>query len=79
MMSDIYEKAGIAKQCTNHSLRATAVHILDEAEFAGRHMYRYIMSTFSLFSVVEPLEVGRRLLLIVLDISLSALSDVQLV
>jgi site-specific recombinase XerD len=35
MMSDIYEKAGIAKQCTNHSLRATAVHILDEAEFAG--------------------------------------------
>jgi hypothetical protein len=28
---------------------------------------------------VEPLEVGRRLLLIVLDISLSALSDVQLV
>ena len=44
MMSDIYEKAGIAKQCTNHSLRATAVHILDEAEFAGRHMYRYIMS-----------------------------------
>jgi len=39
MMSDICEKAGIAKQYTNHSLHATAVHILDEAEFAGRHMY----------------------------------------
>ena len=35
MRPNICEKTGIAKQYTNHSLRATAVHILDEAEFAG--------------------------------------------
>ena len=38
MVPDICEKAGILRKYTNHSLRATAVHILDEAEFAGRHI-----------------------------------------
>lgn len=38
MFPAICEKAGIDKRYTNHSLRATAVHVLDEAEFAGRHI-----------------------------------------
>lgn len=38
MRPNICEKTGIAKQYTNHSLRARAVHILDEAEFAGPHI-----------------------------------------
>lgn len=38
MMPAICDKAGIEKRYTNHSLRATAVHVLDVAEFAGRHI-----------------------------------------
>ncbi|CAC5418120.1 unnamed protein product [Mytilus coruscus] len=37
MMPAICEKAGLLKRYTNHSLRATTVHVLDEADFAGRH------------------------------------------
>ncbi|VDI61662.1 Hypothetical predicted protein [Mytilus galloprovincialis] len=38
MMPAICEKAGLGKRYTNHSLRATTVHVLDEADFAGRHI-----------------------------------------
>lgn len=36
--TSICDKARIEKRYTNHSLRATAVHVLDVAEFAGRHI-----------------------------------------
>ncbi|XP_052091302.1 uncharacterized protein LOC127728112 [Mytilus californianus] len=38
MMPVICEKAGLVKRYTYHSLRATTVHVLDEADFAGRHI-----------------------------------------
>ncbi|CAC5386053.1 unnamed protein product [Mytilus coruscus] len=38
MMPALCEKAGLVKRYTNHSLRATTVHVLNEADFAGRHI-----------------------------------------
>ena len=38
MMFKISEKAGLSTRYTNHSLRATAVSILDKAQFASRHI-----------------------------------------
>lgn len=39
LMSKLSEKAGLAVLYTNHSLRATSVHILDNVgNFAGRHI-----------------------------------------
>ena len=38
MMARISRKAGLSRKYTNHSLRATAVNILDKAQFASRHI-----------------------------------------
>lgn len=38
MMSTISEMADLSVRYTNHCLRATAVHLLDSAQFAGRHI-----------------------------------------
>ncbi|KAK3086317.1 hypothetical protein FSP39_016762 [Pinctada imbricata] len=38
IMSTISAEFGLSKSYTNHSLRATLVHILDAANFAGRHI-----------------------------------------
>ena len=38
MVQDISKRFNFSKIYTNHSLRATSVHILDTAEFAGRHI-----------------------------------------
>ena len=38
MMTELSEKFGLSKKYTNHSLRATSVHILDSAQFPSRHI-----------------------------------------
>ena len=38
MMAKISEAAQLSKKYTNHSLRATAVHVLDAAHFPSRHI-----------------------------------------
>ena len=38
MMPNISVSAGLSKRYTNHSLRATSVHILDKEQFASRHI-----------------------------------------
>ena len=38
LMNKISESAQLSKKYTNHSLRATAVHILDAANFPSRHI-----------------------------------------
>ena len=38
MMSDISERAGLSVRYTNHSLRATTLHILDRAQIPSRHI-----------------------------------------
>ena len=37
-MSDISERAGLSVRYTNHSLRATTLHILDRAQIPSRHI-----------------------------------------
>jgi hypothetical protein len=38
IMSEFSQKAGISRKYTNHSLRATSVHLLDAAQFPSRHI-----------------------------------------
>ena len=38
MMPNISVSAGLSKRYTNHSLRATSVHILDKEQFASRNI-----------------------------------------
>lgn len=39
MMSNLSEKAGLSRRYTNHSLRTTSVHVLDNiGNFASRHI-----------------------------------------
>lgn len=38
MMSNLSEKAGLSQKYTNHSLRATSVHVLDSAQVPTRHI-----------------------------------------
>jgi hypothetical protein len=38
MMKNISKQAGLSKQYTNHSIRATAVTILDKSGFGARHI-----------------------------------------
>ena len=38
MMPNISVSAGLSKRYTNHSLRATSVHVLDKEQFASRHI-----------------------------------------
>ena len=38
MMANISDQAGLSKKYTNHSLRATTVHILDSANIPTRHI-----------------------------------------
>jgi hypothetical protein len=37
-MTEISRAANLSKEYTNHSCRATTVHVLDEAEFPSRHI-----------------------------------------
>ena len=37
-MAVLSEKAGLSSKYTNHSLRATSVHILDAAQIPSRHI-----------------------------------------
>ena len=38
MMANLSEKAGLSRRYTNHSLRATSVHLLDSANIPTRHI-----------------------------------------
>ena len=38
MMGQISREFSLSKPCTNHSLRATTVHVLVAAQFPGRHI-----------------------------------------
>ena len=38
MMGQISREFSLSKTYTNHSLRATTVHVLDAAQFPGRHI-----------------------------------------
>jgi hypothetical protein len=38
MMTELSQKAGLSRKYTNHSLRATSVHLLDAAQFPSRHI-----------------------------------------